>query len=962
MTTKSHRKPRPTFVCVACKARKIKCDRGRPACKKCRDAGRECIYGAVFPKIDGDGSTLFETNQPEVNPGKQAVPTINEATALSNVSQPSDIDRLNSQKYPAIHPPSNLSPSTAVSSPSIVDCSRGSIWPSTGSFSRSSHSARERSNHYITPATSTDMSLPSVNSPKANFLKVGSVSDFDVEDINMRLWDPNIMYVQFNPLGFADLPFSLHSFAQSDTYLRVLCATLHGDTILEIHARLKLVSEGCTSIPPEAMKSLVEDKGTPSTVQQDKFSMPENGKKKNPRLLKFLEPAIVRAIEERNNESAVTFPLVCSSPVGPISDVPDPRLLATLHKYVREVESTLPERQVVDYLLKKFYETIYPLFPLIDIPTFETRLQTVLVNPISGRYEINVFNQAVRNKMETLIIFLLLLVAALKIPRSPPDIPLNMSSRDSKNLANSLLRLAQMLLSLFDIHKSPNENIFCAHLLLYIVGYLDPDTSDYDNSYDRVGLMRTLNAVAETMGLQFNPTRIKRLCVDSSVGTSVINFRYRLWVVLQALNLQFLTSTGGTTQTNTDFLQMFLERDGYTLPALGSDLHFDSEVDRRIFSIQDDKYQFHIILSQLMLCVNSLTREQNLYTILERVGSVLDFLHQRFPIAKLGPPYDTTNMHTLTEKNWRDSAVDLGCVEAIEILNMNILGLSSILSIYTRLLFHFEGSSMMDLQENRVYYHKFFLESVDLYLQLVGLIVNYLTGKFSAAVSKRYEYYVDKYVSVQLIKLWLFQTSYITRLCYKKKILELQEKSNLTRLHAPPNDSTGENIQLLCSLIGHLRKQMQVLVDVCSNILREKYLNCFQALFCVKYILYITEQGELVDFINGFWNRAFHHQEIPDRILGALNLKWGLDAKGSNFIDKQLMNPLTLSNLDSELLRKLDYIFGGTFFYSQPSLNTLLSTIPLSQTNEDTLNQSIESNFDLFLNIINEELGFLPEI
>ncbi len=41
---KKTRRRRPPFSCIHCRKRKVKCDRGRPICMRCKKSHVECIY------------------------------------------------------------------------------------------------------------------------------------------------------------------------------------------------------------------------------------------------------------------------------------------------------------------------------------------------------------------------------------------------------------------------------------------------------------------------------------------------------------------------------------------------------------------------------------------------------------------------------------------------------------------------------------------------------------------------------------------------------------------------------------------------------------------------------------------------------------------------------------------------------------------------------------------------------
>lgn len=103
-----------TKGCYTCRRRRIICDNGQPTCRKCRDAGKEClgyqkplvwVKGGVASRGKMMGRSFEEVNQPETEPEyrrpaeSQDVPALNSGFGSFSAVDLSDADLSN----PAVH-------------------------------------------------------------------------------------------------------------------------------------------------------------------------------------------------------------------------------------------------------------------------------------------------------------------------------------------------------------------------------------------------------------------------------------------------------------------------------------------------------------------------------------------------------------------------------------------------------------------------------------------------------------------------------------------------------------------------------------------------------------------------------------------------------------------------------------------------------------------------------------------
>ncbi|CAI4834947.1 AHL_G0000080.mRNA.1.CDS.1 [Saccharomyces cerevisiae] len=157
----------------------------------------------------------------------------------------------------------------------------------------------------------------------------------------------------------------------------------------------------------------------------------------------------------------------------------------------------------------------------------------------------------------------------------------------------------------------------------------------------------------------------------------------------------------------------------------------------------------------------------------------------------------------------------------------------------------------------------------------------------------------------------------------------------------------------------HIRNQMAYLIDLASKRLQQCYFGTFQAVEMFRYIVYVVDAGKLVSVTNEFWERNVDRSRIPQNIQQTIGLKWGLESKNSSAIKRKLTSAQTLESFNELLLGQMEGAVLGTSF-GQKSNTVMSSNLPEEAFNvneEETLSQLLESNFDLFWDLLGENMS-----
>ena len=741
-----------------------------------------------------------------------------------------------------------------------------------------------------------------------------------VVNATLSIWNAEDMLVIVGLVTFMDYPFAAHSLAQYDPYIRALCSSLYGMTLVDF-------SNYANGIPFEDSSRNILGP------------------------LSFIEKAIFRRIEHSKLFRVQPAALGLLYNGCSMEEDTSPVFLPSL---VAEIEDVLMQKKDCEILLKCFYHNIYPLYPFMDISLFESDLTTLLLPDDNNRWKISTEGKNVRKKIETLSLLTIVIVMALKHSTLDVDL-LSMVRASASESARKLSLLCHKLLCLLDVFRYPNENTFTCLLYFYVSEHLDPESPDCVLNRTNLLTLSHLSNLSMTLGLQYEPSKYKRF-----KDPQVMRQRRILWLGVQSLKFQISLAEGDSDKSNSEYMEAFLadfeEIDAsseYEKSSLG-------DLDMQLYDIVWNKYKFHIILSKLVSDCTSIIRHPQLFSILENVKRSEDFMAENFPTGLIYQPLHEKKLSAI--KLGRDTVLDAKDVERTEIFLTNIVGRTCILNIFDVLSLHFEKKCIMHWEEYEKNYHFLTLKSITVYLELASLISDYLENNFQGNISQGRGYIVDKQICFMLVRIWMFQCRILLRFSYKQ---ESQKKLSSSGISTDGDKKEDEMNVILARLIKHVRNQMAYLVDLAKEKLQDSYFAAYQTVPMFRYIVYLVDVGSLVSATNCFWEKIAGEGEIPPKVQQAVRLKWGLDFKNSRRIKQKLMSSQSLQSFNQILLCQMeDAVLSSSFGKKANAvMSEKLAEGFFNISEEEALNQLLEnSNFDAFWDLLGENLSDMPSL
>lgn len=944
------KKARIQCVCNNCKARKQKCDKQRPKCSRCIKSGKICVYPDAGSSDESGDRDVVDPRPVNIIHQEPVVKSKSNGTrsgyitkpAHGNVKSPDPINAFRLQEgitdgnvTPISFASANTSDRKSLDNLSIQHQSKSMNTSNTPSSS--GLNTNSVMSHHVSPYDMSSTPTSQYNTSHRP-IKIEDNSWRYLDDERIELFNPKNMIVVYGSISYLDSPFAVHSLVQRDSFARSLSGAIHGNTMMELHSKLMKCPQSQSYL--EALKKLQPP--TPvSQSEDDESSLP------------FVQTAMIRWIEDTEKRLETTLSLGLTHKSMNLDESMSPQIFAGLQLMVLDIESNLLKVSEVNHILKKFYEDIYPFFPFMEIPTFESNLTKIMTEQPNGKYKFNVLEKSkIQSNFEILTLFLLVITISLRRLEAANDLDF-LVSKDPGLALRTLYKHSQKLLNVLDSFKNTNENSYCCEMYSYVLTYLEPNTEVVGFLHEKTLRLKFLYEIAITLGLHHDPSKFTRYFNEIEPDPAILNLRRKLWIGINSLKLSISIPNGVANVVELEQMNAFLGPENSMVKILENTMMPLTLFDSSISQIMEDKYKLQMILNKLVTSCTPISNISQLSEILENLERSKTFLFHIFSITEMKNNINKEDPYATS----RGALLNISEVKNTEILLANINGQCTIMSVNFVLAVYFEEKCAQDWKKYQRYYHKFLFDAVESCSELTVMIMNYLGGKFANNIPISHKYIIDRLISNSLIKIWVLQSSYLTRFSFRLDQLEKQVNAGYV---GKWNDSNKKSMSYVQKIIDNISSQMRQLIDLMDNNISREYSTNSYCSPMFRYILHLVDSKKLVSVVNNFWSRTFQTADVPSLILKNVNMKWGLDMRNPQLIRRYLNDPEVLSGMDVDILKKLCDMLPLVPVEMDCEQKKEEFTDCLDQP--EILDNFLESNFDMFLGIINNSLGDLPKL
>ncbi|SCW02125.1 LAFE_0E14730g1_1 [Lachancea fermentati] len=885
--SKFRKRNRLSYVCLECRRRKTKCDKERPRCGRCVDAGLTCTY--VASQLPGDNARIW----PATGSATGDATGVATGTTTGNVA-------LNATPKVATDSVANTSAVAAAAAAASAEM-----------FGSEAEAAGiERSGSYRDRCQCTCGNC-------------GRNSDRDrgnrnrSDELLVNLDNPEDTIVAQEQMKYLHKPFSVLAMMQRDHYLRAFAGSVTGFTLMNV--------QGGQSVARDE-EPLRDGVGHVITASPRKRELPiqaflEEGKRVFSQASKS---------HERGGDVVQQLLFPCTwnleDHVGAVSAYP-----AQLVALLAEIEELLPEHDAFLYLMRYFYETVYPLFPLLDVPAFERGLREILVPPVAGatstatpssvpsqpvadasrKYTLTLGTNGLRGRLETLAILLVVLKIAhtalcvqTDATRTAELEKLGLYGRN--RIKDDALTVVQKCLSVLSAMKFTSENILCCLLYTWIHESLAPDNATISLPPHVVLMLGTVSHLAVILGLHKDPSSYRRLVETLQFGKSLSNYRRKLWLNVVAVRMKELLPNGSglefTFTLMTTFSRSKENRESYMSTVI-RDGEPDNTFDIPLHELSYKQYQLQHVWVRLNSACNALNRAMPLSEIERLILLAEDTLLHLFPLTDVTAPQtnsfsDSGFMKCTTAK----ARIDYASVCACKAFESNLLGRVVVLNVTAALTVHFENLCRDEPDKYQDYYRRFMKQLFRRSLENVKLLKKLLNGDQHEYAHLKYRYALTRVIMDSLLRTVMTTCSLILRLSFAEQQLHNCIKSESVLYEQDPCSSSAYRLQQVVNIKDSLVHALKSLVLVASANLGKEFFACYRVICMSKYVVHLVDVDKLVDVTNRFWEFRLQGKRIPEPVANRILFKWGIKVDEAKAIKDELLNINILSAIDTDML------------------------------------------------------------
>ncbi|SCV02437.1 LAME_0H00518g1_1 [Lachancea meyersii CBS 8951] len=591
----------------------------------------------------------------------------------------------------------------------------------------------------------------------------------------------------------------------------------------------------------------------------------------------------------------------------------DGSLPAVLIKILEEIEALLPAKSAVEFLLQYFYSTLYPVYPFLNVATFEKSIRSVLHDGLhqTSRYILKLDSKNARPLLENLCILIIVLKLsyAAACNDKDPSVVQSIASlglRDQDSVPDELLIIFQKCLLLLNISTFTSEDVLCCMLYYWTFQALSNTNAIFKlPSQVLLGLGLVLQ-LATVLGLHKDPSNFKILTKPTQFNKSLLNYRRKLWLGVCTLRMSELLPNGcGSYLNNTVYEKTFRERaqsDSPYMSAVRTDSVEASEYDVPLHEICYLEYQMFNEWGKLNIACSPLTGQNTLLDIEKCLAQCESRLHRLFPLSNL-------------EKSALQGRSSSGCVsyargqptirfddiKTVKTFSLNCQGRLLLQTVTGALANDLENKLRLDQQYLAPFQH-FMKESFRYCMELTKLILKYFENDLEAFMPQRLEYTLNRTIAFSLLRVSMTLTSIIIRLSFCEKNVKELIHSESFLYENLESSALSRRLKLVQDVKTTLQNLLKFLLDAASKTLCRTHHGCQKAVAIFKYVVYLIDGESLMDVTNRLWDQFSKGKKIPDNLRDSILFKWGVDLEESEAIKDELLNVNTMEALDVTFL------------------------------------------------------------
>lgn len=679
---KPKKRQRMSIVCVNCKVRKIRCDRGRPSCGNCVkvNVGHLCHY-----------EEPHWVNRLPIT-GSRVVPcSINK----DNSAQAQVVVPLKSM------PPGRETPTSEYSNIPIASFTKNGIntvvtnngnLPSATSSFKVNEDLQRIKEQLLNLQNQINNESIAASSPSAYSSTSSNIFNrqFTTTTLADESYNETVDFYNYNTLTLKrscmeeEKPLASSSHTKRDTHLLImqgyfnLCNTLFKSKFGDLKRKPNNKKTRLDASLTEFLLLLGENKTAEINTVVNNFIDARSAK----------------------NRDLNAFP-----------NMGNPDELVTEEHLKRQIENLLPSKSVLKIYFDRFREVLYPFFPFVDLKFFEDRIFNGIIN--GGNKQDSKITLIIEDKFDIVYLATFLIILRLTY----------ISLLNSENellktpISPEYITKALYCISLFKTMRKTKLPLI--QVLLYLKIYFNYSPEDGDGaklaqSYILFGDIVNASFVA---GINRDPSNNSQLSYDKDFS----NLIRRIWYGILEIDRIYSPISGNLCLIHEDSYKV-------NFPQIFTG---DAAIEQEITNEYQKSQRLLKLFYELSKLINNVAKLPNVLEVLKNTDTMKSYLSINYNLNSMKPL-----------KGESRSNQKIYNLQNLKKLLYNLQANSLILSIYQNLSLIYEKNELYNVNKLK----NFQFKSIDLAVELYNVIYKFLKNGYEDYVDRDHYFYLNRYI------------------------------------------------------------------------------------------------------------------------------------------------------------------------------------------------------------------------
>lgn len=292
-----------------------------------------------------------------------------------------------------------------------------------------------------------------------------------------------------------------------------------------------------------------------------------------------------------------------------------------------KIETILPSKTVIQSYLSYFLENIYPVVPFIDCQEFTGKIDNLLISRNDNACELNMTDWHELPILGTLLVL-------LRMSYVSQDLDLELSPMNKQILFKHPIKLlfiikAHECMNHFNAIKRMNEDVLICLMYMKFHFIYAPEESDLLGSNLTDLLLATVTNASMNIGLYKDPIYYNQFLSNNTM----INKRRKLWYGMLSIDRVQSSLKGSFPLIDRKFMiynEFNWEREKNTKGD-----QTDYNIDDVIFANMKDTVQIYKLLSNLDILSYNISKPMKITEIEENIDQLMEFLSATYPLETM---------------------------------------------------------------------------------------------------------------------------------------------------------------------------------------------------------------------------------------------------------------------------------------------------------------------------------------